>query len=691
MTNGSDDRVARLQEEIRTLADRVGHLERAVGFVPAPRPAAAPSRPVTEPVRATVRPAADARTPRQALDLEELLGGRLLALVGGAAVILGLAFLVALAVERGWIDERARVALAFATAGAIFAVGVWLSETRRRNQASLAMVGTGIAGLYLALTAATSLYGLVPVALALAVALGIGAAGAALAVRWDSQSLAALGILGALVSPLLVDAFPTRAGIVFLAVALAAAVAVLVWREWEWLRVVAFAVALAQLAFWGLEEPSPLVALVALAVFTALGLGAAVGYELRVGPPALRPSTGLMAAANALVSAGLGFLVLADPFGVPAAGWWTAAVALAHLAAGLLVLRARRAARSVALLLFGVALAAADAAFALLVDGPAVAVGWALAAAGLAALARRYSDEDALVQLTLGGQLSLAVAHTLLFDAPTSALAATPDASAAYPALVAIAVSAFGCARLARREGETWRLAADGLSVAALAYATALALDGPALVLAWAAQAVALGELARRTDDRSAVGAASAFLALAAGHALAFEAPPDGLVFGTDRLVAAALAVGAVAATLLYLGRLDLVTPWVRTSVVYLAGAAALAYLASLAIVTAFQPGPQALDTGVGLGVRQQGQALLSVFWSLCGFAALAVGVARGWRDLRLAAFALLALAVAKVFLYDMATLEAGWRVLSFVVLGTLLLGAGFAYQRLTRARAAGG
>jgi uncharacterized membrane protein len=78
------------------------------------------------------------------------------------------------------------------------------------------------------------------------------------------------------------------------------------------------------------------------------------------------------------------------------------------------------------------------------------------------------------------------------------------------------------------------------------------------------------------------------------------------------------------------------------------------------------------------------------VFWGLCGFAALAVGVARGWRDLRLAAFALLALAVAKVFLYDMATLEAGWRVLSFVVLGTLLLGAGFVYQRMTRTRAAG-
>ena len=105
-------------------------------------------------------------------------------------MVLGLAFLVALAVERGWIDERARVALAFATAGAIFGVGIWLSETRRRNQASLAMVGTGLAGLYLALTAAASFYHLVPVALAFVVALAIGAAGAALAVLPVARSWA---------------------------------------------------------------------------------------------------------------------------------------------------------------------------------------------------------------------------------------------------------------------------------------------------------------------------------------------------------------------------------------------------------------------------------------------------------------------------------------------------------------------
>jgi len=50
---------------------------------------------------------------------------------------------------------------------------------------------------------------------------------------------------------------------------------------------------------------------------------------------------------------------------------------------------------------------------------------------------------------------------------------------------------------------------------------------------------------------------------------------------------------------------------------------------------------------------------------------------------MRTAALALLLVAVAKVFLFDLATLTAGYRVVSFIVLGLLLLAGAFAYQRL--------
>ena len=117
----------------------------------------------------------------------------------------------------------------------------------------------------------------------------------------------------------------------------------------------------------------------------------------------------------------------------------------------------------------------------------------------------------------------------------------------------------------------------------------------------------------------------------------------------------------------------------------WLLGGALATYLVSVAIADVFQPGRQVVDDGSGLGIRQQGQALLSAFWSVLGLALLSTGLRRDARRVRLAGFALLAVAVAKVFAFDMAALDAGYRVLSFVVLGLLLLAGAYAYQRMRR------
>ena len=222
------------------------------------------------------------------INLEEVLGGRLLALVGGIAVLIGLALFVALAVDRGWLDVTTRIVLAFAGSG-VFAAGVAIGERRGRTQASLALVGTGIAGLFLSLTAGTAQYDLIPVGVALPAALGIGALATAVALRWDSRTIGGLGILGSLLAPVFLAADPTHETLVFLAVAFASSAAVLVWRRWEWLRIGAFAVAIAQIVYWVVDaSPSDLAIVVVLSVFGALSLVSALGFELRVPPASLR-------------------------------------------------------------------------------------------------------------------------------------------------------------------------------------------------------------------------------------------------------------------------------------------------------------------------------------------------------------------------------------------------------------------
>jgi uncharacterized membrane protein len=73
---------------------------------------------------------------------------------------------------------------------------------------------------------------------------------------------------------------------------------------------------------------------------------------------------------------------------------------------------------------------------------------------------------------------------------------------------------------------------------------------------------------------------------------------------------------------------------------------------------------------------------MLSVFWALCGLGLLVVGLKRGYPWSRRGGLALLVLAAAKVFTYDLTSLDQMARVLSLIGLGLLLLVATFLYQR---------
>ena len=71
-----------------------------------------------------------------------------------------------------------------------------------------------------------------------------------------------------------------------------------------------------------------------------------------------------------------------------------------------------------------------------------------------------------------------------------------------------------------------------------------------------------------------------------------------------------------------------------------------------------------------------------SAFFMLFGAALLALGFWQRSAFLRWQALVLLALSIAKVFLVDITSLSEGYRILSFLGLGALLLAVSFAYQR---------
>ena len=75
-------------------------------------------------------------------------------------------------------------------------------------------------------------------------------------------------------------------------------------------------------------------------------------------------------------------------------------------------------------------------------------------------------------------------------------------------------------------------------------------------------------------------------------------------------------------------------------------------------------------------------QLSISVVWTIYGGAMLTVGIARRSKLLRVMGLLVLGLTIFKVFLFDLSSLEKLYRIISFIVLGAILLAVSFLYQR---------
>jgi uncharacterized membrane protein len=521
-----------------------------------PRPVERREAPAPKAVRVPPpRPAADPR-PRQQrpeVNVEDLLGGRVLAWLGGIAVLVGIVFFFALAISHGWIGPAARTLIAGSGALALLGAGVWLHGRKGRTDASLAAVSTAIAGLFATVTVAAQVYDLVPSFVGLVLAAAVGGLATTLALRWESRGIAALGIGGALLAPLLVGAPSSTSSILFLLVAGAAASGVLLWQRWDWLAFGAFAITTPQWIGWLLDgKPSAGTALLVLAAFGALNVASAIGFELRVQTDQLRASSAYLLALNALVLGTVGWFWL-NGNGHHAMGeLWLVGLAIVHVGVGLAERRVRNISHEIGLTSLTLGVALADVAYGLIVSGPALAVGWAAGAVGFAMIKKRSregSTDAMLAQVGLGVHIGLALIRALLADAPPSAL--TGDETGILSAAVALSALAAACfvsARVAEEGNPQFRVALDAIGLGALAYLTAIALDGPAVPLAWAAEAATLSQIGKRSDDRVAKVGALAFIALAGIHATVIEAPPGALIHGVDHLAAAVAALLALAA-----------------------------------------------------------------------------------------------------------------------------------------------
>ncbi len=226
-----------------------------------PEPAAIPEEPPAAPEEPARAPTASVPQPISVpwRGWEQNLVEHWLVWLGGVAMALGGAFLVKLSIDQGLLTPLVRVVL-----GILLGIGLTVGAewVRRRELVEDAAAGgasyipqalaaAGAATVFASLYAAHALYGFLPSGLAFPLLAATAGATVAQSLRLGPL-VAALGLVGAFVVPLLVTSNAPQALPLFayLAVVTAASLALLRFREWWWLAWLSLAGAILWEMLW---------------------------------------------------------------------------------------------------------------------------------------------------------------------------------------------------------------------------------------------------------------------------------------------------------------------------------------------------------------------------------------------------------------------------------------------------------
>jgi uncharacterized membrane protein len=704
---GSEERIAALEEQVRGLLYRVWTLEQVASTVPpetgasappvapvAPEPppaplVPAPPGPPPDAVPAVELAAADDRSrpeePRAArIDLEQRIGARWTTWVGVVAILFGIGFFLKWSFENDLLGPGARVLLGLVAGLGLLAGGLLLRRRRDVPYLSEGLAGLGLGVLYLSIYGAHAIYTLVGAGGAFAGMFAVTLLGALVAVASSRQITAVLTVLGGLLTPVLltVEQPDERNLLVYLLVLDLLVLAIARYRTWPALGRVAWvgtALLFAATLSRQPESPHPLSRLALLSALFVLFLAVPL-----VQPLAERRRQAeidlLLVVANAAGYFWAVYVTL-EPWHPRAEGAYALALAVLYR-----LVSADYASRvpddeATVVLHEGVAWTFLTLAIPLGLGGRWVTLAWAAQGVVLLWNASRVRTPVA----AWGGLAALLLAAArVLAMVDRHAPGALPVWNRTYLThlLVVVALVWGGALAAGARPDRLGRFAGPNVRavlwvVAPLVLAVlfwrepsglwpATLLTGLLIVVGWLA----------RGSTSPAWAVATPILA---GVVLVRVLGADDL---QARIASESLLNAPLVSRVAACAALALAGGWMTRSPALaqapfwgrcLSGAAGFVLLFVLSVDwTRYQ----------GAGGRWTTQIGLSVLWAVYAALALAWGFVRSRRAVRYAALALLGLTVFKVFLVDLSAVRTAYRILSFLVLGVVLLGVSLLYQK---------
>lgn len=713
-----EERIAELEAQVRGLLHRVWTLEGAAGTDQEAQAAAAPPKPTLGPLPAGVfarPPAAVAPSPPPpaptvapppppepipappggTLDLEQRIGARWTTWVGIIAILFAVSFFLRWAFENNLIGPEVRVIMGLLTGIALLAGGLRLHRRQDLPYLSEGLAGGGLGVLYLSLYAAYALYHFVGVVTAFAAMFAVTVAGSMVAVASSRQITAVLTVIGGLLTPvLLAQQRPNeRALLGYLLVLDLLVFAIALFRSWPTLNRLAWvgsAILFLPILLDHPASPHPPTRLVLLSALFLLFVAVPLVREWTERRRFMEIDLALVVA-NA---AGYFWAVY-----VTLERWWPVAeapyaLALAVFYALLAAVYGERVGDDdpTGDIHLGVGIVFLTLAIPLGLDGPWITLAWAAQGVLLLSVGPKVRTPIAV----WGGLAALLLAtYRVLAVDPYWHPAFVPVWNLTFLVhlLVVVALGWAGVAARGLGQGQSllwvlgsgllgvlfWReptglwpaglLIAEVLALAALAWA----LRAPAFFVATPLLAAALLVRVLIYDDHLARAAAATLvngplvvrIAACAALALAAKwltgAAPTGDAAKVGRILSAVAGVA-----LLYV----LSIGWVRYQDVGANAARAVR------------------DWELAREIEWKTQVGLSVLWTLYAAATMAWGFIRSAPWVRYAALGLFGLTIAKVFVVDLAAVSTAYRIVSFLILGLVLLGVSFVYQKVRSATA---
>ncbi|MGI8820523.1 MAG: DUF2339 domain-containing protein [Chthoniobacterales bacterium] len=642
-------------------------------------------------------PQAVASTPLRP-SLENAIGVKLFAWMGGLALFVGVLLAVRYAFENNLITPEMRV-VGGAIVGLGLVAGGLFAAARRFRAPAFSMCATGVLVLYGDIYAAFAYYDLLPLWLATVLMSLVSVGAFLLAIRLDAQVIVVLGMLGGFLTPALLWMTAARAPLPlfgYAALLNTGVAAVALRKRWDALLVLAALATIATEFVWLGDSFNPATASSARLVFLFFGLQFLLicFARQRLEPAdnwsaiaaALALNAGLVAAFSFVESPetrvhGANFIF---PF-VFACNVGVIALALGRQLARGGILRDWFAAGALALA-WVVEWSWQDEYFA-----PAMAsvpLLWYLAIAALFVAYPYFSGLTVTWPWTIA-----AVAGALQFSLVYRVWHAGTFLQIA-PGLLPLAFAvpfALGAWFLVRRRGVPLGSSDNRLASQAGAALMFLSLIFPVqfraewITVGWAMEGVAL-LLLYRVLPNARLPLTAVLVLCAAFARLAFN--PAVLEYHRRSAVPIwnwyLYAYGITGLCLLAAGwllRQGGVRPWMRNAgkLLYTLAVVNAFLLLNIEIADYFSVGPTLTFSFSGNFARDMSY---SIAWAFFAFALLLVGMRQQTRAVRYAALALLLVTLAKLFLHDFANLGPLYRIGAFLGVAVILILASFVYQR---------